>query len=135
MSFNLPNSEPKLLVSDDLKDLLPEDQLEQINDMFISVALVLQPREVSLTGNLVGVEFDEKIKIDIKVTIRDAFSFIGNVITDKKHSKVCQSLILMMGEDVTTIHGPYKISSTKIVEIDSSNKLCILAIDLINCAP
>ena len=135
MSFNHLNTEPKLLVSDALKDVLTSEQLEQVDDMFISVAVVVEPRDASLTGNLVGVEFGEKLKVDVKATLQDAFQFIGKVTSNKEHNKKCNALILVLGEDSINIPGPYSIFSTKIVEIDSTNKLCVLAIDLTNLAP
>ena len=135
MNFDHINSEPKLLVSDALKEVLQEEELEQVNDMFISVAVVTEPREACLTGNLVGVEFSERLKVDIKLLLKDAFTFISKVISNSRHNKTCECLIMMLGDEVVNIPGPFKIFSTKIIEIDSTNKLCILAIDLINVTP
>ena len=130
MKFNPYDFEPKPLVSDSIKDLLPEDQLQEVDHMFISIGLVMEPRDTSLTGNLVAIEFGEVMKIDIKLTLKEAFSFIGNVISNSRHNKKSSNLLLLLGEDDINIPGPFKISGVKIVEIDSANKLCVLGIDL-----
>lgn len=135
MSFNPRDSEPKLLVSDSLKDLLHEEHIEEVQQMFISVGLVFDPRELSITGNLVGIEFSDhefsdQIKVDIKLTIKEAFDFIGNVVSNVHHNKKSSALLLLLGEDAVNVPGPFKVSSVKIIELDSTNKLCVLGIDL-----
>lgn len=135
MNFDQLNAEPKLLVSDSLKDVLPEDQLDQVDEMFISIAVVVDPRDASLTGNLSAVEFGENPKIDVKTSLKEAFRFIGHVVSNKHTGKEVNSLILLLGEDSISIPGPFKMSGVKIVDVDSSSKLCILAIDLIKDTP
>jgi len=130
MKFNPYNIEPKLLVSDSLKDALPEEQLQEAGEMFITVGIALEPREISLTGSLVGIEFTNPMKVDMKVSLREAFAFISNVVSNKQHNKTSEGILLLLGEDVTSIPGPFAISSVKIVEIDPANKLCVLAVDL-----
>jgi len=133
MNFNQFNTSPKLLVSDSLKDSLHEDRPDQVDETFISIAIVTEPRESSLTGNLVGIEFGESPKIDLKTSLREAFTFISNVTTNKNHSKKVNSLILLFGEESTSIPGPFTMVGIKIVDIDISNGLCVLVIDLFKC--
>lgn len=128
MNFNSLNTQPKLLISDALKGVLSEDELSQIDDMFITVALICSSADFTLAGNLMGIEFGENPKIDIKVPLKNAFNFIGTLQNNKN---VISSIVMMLAEDTIKIVGPFNIVNTKIVEIDSSNKLCILAIDLI----
>ena len=129
--MNIDNPAPKLMISDDLKGVVDDEQLKNASGMFISIALISEDGEINLTGNLVGVEFSEKPKFDIKITLNDAFEFISNVIINQQHNKKYQSFVMMLGEKLCNIPGPFILHSTKIIEIDPTNKLCILAIDLL----
>ena len=131
MDFDHFNTEPKLLVSDSLQDVLSEEQLQGIDDMFITVALVDDSNSLVLSGHLVGIEFLPQPKIDIKVSLRDAFNFVSNILIHEKRRKA-SSMVLMLGSDAVNIPGPFSISNSKIIEIDPTNKLCIVAIDLIS---
>ena len=135
MNFDQFNTSPKLLVSDSLKDSLHEDRPDQVDVTFISIAIVTEPREFSLTGNLVGIEFAESPKIDLRTSLREAFTFISNVTTNKNHNKKVNSLILLFGEESTSIPGPFTMAGIKIVDIDVSNGLGVLVIDLFKCVP
>jgi len=128
--FDKLDVDPKLLISDSLKESFLEDKIDEINDTFITVVIVTDPETFSIMGNLVGVDFGNNIKLDIKISLKEAFSFIGNALLDKQNKKL-KSLILAYNTETINIQGPYKITSTKIIEIDVINKLCILAIDLI----
>mgnify|MGYP003349578690 FL=1 len=85
--MNIDNPAPKLMISDDLKGVVDDEQLKNASGMFISIALISEDGEINLTGNLVGVEFSEKPKFDIKITLNDAFEFISNVIINQQHNK------------------------------------------------
>lgn len=135
MNIDHFSTEPKLLVSDVLKDVLTEEQLEQVDEMFISVAIITKPKNSSLTGNLVGIELGKNPKIDIKTSIKDAFYFISKLVTNEFFNNEASSLVLLFGREITTIPGPFLMNSVKIVDIDSSNQLCVLAIDLVKDAP
>jgi len=130
MNFDQFNTEPKLLVSDSLQDSLNEEQTSQIDDMFISVAIVTEQRENSLIGNLVGIEFSENPKIDVKSSLKNAFSFVGSVLLNK-NLRICDSIMLMHNVSSIKMSGPFQILNAKIIEIDPSNYCCVLAIDLI----
>ncbi len=120
------------MVSDALKDALSEDQLDQdqVEEMFISVALVTEPKNSSLTGNLIGIEFGKNPKIDLKTSLKEAFDFIGRVASGDICNKKVNSLILLLGEKSILVSGPFAMTGIKIIEIDSTNKLCVLAVDL-----
>jgi hypothetical protein len=133
MNFNPSGLEPKQLVSDSLQNVLSEEELVQIEDMFITVVVVIEPRECSLMGNLVGVDFGQTLKIDLKVSLKDAYKFIGNVLVNEK-TRRSTSIILTHCGDITNISGPFNVASSKIIEIDPTNKMCIVAIDLIKIA-
>ena len=125
----------KFVIPSTLKDVLPEDELAQVNEMFISIAVVTEPRDSSLTGNLAGIEFGENPKIDLKTSLKEAFTFITNVVSNEDHNKKVNSLILLLGEESVSIPGPFIMTGIKIVDIDSSSKLCVLAIDLLKDTP
>jgi hypothetical protein len=133
MFSNFLNQEPKLLVSDSLKESFLEESEQKSFDSFITAAFVTIPKSNSLIGSLVGVEFAENPKFDIKASLYDAFSFITNVLTSSNNQKV-QMVILSLGEKDTNLMGPFQISNAKIVEINPINKTCVLAIDLIRIA-
>lgn len=127
-----------MMVSDILKDVLPlgENDTAEYQKEFFTVALVVDPQENSLMGTLVGIELQgnqtsNKPKLDLRVSFSDAFKFISDVLLE---SVRVESIILAVGESAKSIEGPYHISSAKIVETDSVNKSCILAIDLFNAA-
>lgn len=121
------NAEPKLLISESLQDVLPEDDLAQIDEMFISAAVVIDAKSPMLVGNLIGIEFGEFVKIDVKVPIRMAFEFVSMLLKEKKNA---QFAALMLADETSKVPGPFSISNIKIVEVDPSNKLCVVAIDL-----
>ena len=82
-----------------------------------------------MIGNLVGVELAKFPKIDVRVSLDDAFNFISNAVV--KNSIKIESVIFALGEKVTNFLGPFSVQSTKIVEIESLTKTCVLAVDLI----
>jgi hypothetical protein len=56
-------------------------------------------------------------------------------VSNKDHNKKVNSLILLLGEESVSIPGFFTMTGIKIVDIDSSNKLCVLAIDLLKDTP
>lgn len=123
----------RLLMSDDLRDILPEEtQLDLINDGFIIVVLATNPRDFSLVGNLVGIEVkkDKVVKIDLRVSLEDSYNFIVNYFSEKI-SRNLGGIVMSLGEKAYS-HQPvsYKINTVKIVDLDSENKMCVLAVDL-----
>lgn len=129
--FNPLDMVPKQLISDSLEGILSTDEVEeQIDHLFIAAAIILDPRENSIMGNLVGVEFSSGTKIDLKISLHDAFNFISNVLIDEQSRKI-ESVILTHDKKIVNVSGPFTVSNAKIIEIDSTNRMCVLAIDLI----
>jgi len=126
MTFYPFEAEPKELTSEDLQGVLPED----VKEIFVMAAIVLQPKEHSLVGTLAGVEFGSVLKLDMKVSLRNAFKFISTALIDEEKRRA-DAVILTLGDEDITLQEPFYIQSAKIIEIDSANKICILAIDLI----
>ena len=117
------------MVSDSLQGVLSNEDIEKFGQRYISTAIVVDPIDLSLTGNLVGIEFGVNPKLDIKVLISEVFKFIGGILVDDKR-RIASNILLNLGDDSIVISGPFKILNAKIIEIDSINQLCVLAIDL-----
>ena len=123
------HTEPKLLISDSLQGVLPEEDLAQLDEMFVTVAVVVDATSPMLMGNLVGIEFGEVLKIDMKIPIRMAFEFVAMLMNEPK--KPAKFAALMLAEDTVKVPGPFGVTNVKIVDVDSSNKLCVVAVDLV----
>lgn len=133
MNFDSTNPEPKLMISDSLEGVLPDEASNiQFDELFIMAIIKISQKDISLAGSLAGVEFGENPKLDLKVSLKDAFSFISNVLITKDN--LVEFIILAHGQDIVTIPGPFSISNTKIIEIDPTNRTCVFAIDLIKTA-
>lgn len=117
-----------MLLSDSLQGILPEDDLAQLDEMFISVAVVIDSSSPMLIGNLVGIEFGEVLKIDMRIPIRMAFDFVASRIKDRE--KPINFAAVMLVDETVKVPGPFTVPSFKIIDVDSSNKLCVVAIDL-----
>ena len=125
-------SEPKEIMSDSLKEHISDEELvKAYSDLFVSVVLESAITEGSLMGSLIGLELSESLKLDFKVPIDEAFLFLKNIVAIPEYKKIV-SVILTLHDDYTKIEGPFEILSTKIVELDQRNKICVLAVDLIN---
>lgn len=123
--------EPKQLVSDSLKESLPDEQdYQQIyQESCISILLHFGDGLQGLFGTLIGIEISESVKIDARVATDEAFDFIQRLI-DKSQRDV-STVVLNFDDKVTKLKGPYNLLGTKIIEFDINNKTCVLAIDLI----
>lgn len=121
---------PKEMISEDLQGVLPEDDMmTAFQESFISVVLVTSNSDESLMGSLVGVEVASAMKLDLRVQTADAFDFLSNVVVGNTSS--IEMVILNYGDKITKIAGPFGVPSVKIVELDATNKTCVLAVDLI----
>lgn len=124
---------PREMISDSLKDVLNEEEMAKAyEETFITVLLAHNEKSKCMIGSLVGIELLELgIKIDCKVSLDDAFNFVTNFTLDDR-SKELRAIILSLGDRITNLTGPYVIHGLKIIEIDSTSRLCVLAVDLFN---
>lgn len=124
---------PREMISDSLKGVLDDKEMvKAYEETFITVLLANSEKSKCMIGSLVGIELiDLGIKIDCKVSLEDAFNFITNFALDEV-SKELRAIILSLGDRITKLTGPYVIHGLKIVEIDSTSRLCVLAVDLFN---
>lgn len=121
---------PKEMISEGLQGVLPEDDvLTAYQESFISAVLVTSNPDESLMGSLVGVELSSATKLDMKVQTSDAFEFLSKVVVGG--TSTIAMVILNYGDEITKMLGPFTVPSIKIVELDATNKTCVLAVDLI----
>jgi len=127
MSNNNFDVEPKLMMSDALKEIIQE---EEINDFDNSIFVTLE-NETSriVAGLLSGLDLLANPKVDIKCPQDQAFSFINTAVS--KNDLVIEKISLVLNTKLVSILGPFKTSNVKIFDIDNHNDICILAIDLI----
>lgn len=124
--------EPKELVSDSIKESLPDEQdYQQIyQESCISVLFQFEEGVQGLFGNLIGIELSENLKIDARIATDEAFDLIQNLASSLKE-RIIKNIALNYDDKLTKLRGPYKLLNTKIIEFDVNNKTCVLAIDLI----
>ena len=81
---------------------------------------------------MLGIEFGDNPKLDVKVLTQNCFTFISEVIRSKKRIK---SIYLIHGEEVIEVPGPFNVNCLKIIEMDYQNRACVLAVDLFKDRP
>jgi hypothetical protein len=120
-------------MSDSLKGTVPEfedaEVGEQSKNFIIAILEIVinKSKTEPLMGSLVGIELGDNVKIDFKMLLSDAFSTIGLFNQGKID---INSIQLHLLNDVMYIDGPFKITSMKLIDIDQTLQLCVLAIDL-----
>jgi len=131
--LKITTSTSKLLMSDSLKGTVPEfedaEVGEQSKNFIIAILEIVinKSKTEPLMGSLVGIELGDNVKIDFKMLLSDAFSTIGLFNQGKID---INSIQLHLLNDVMYIDGPFKITSMKLIDIDQTLQLCVLAIDL-----
>lgn len=133
MSYSPFQAEPKELMSDSLREtfIAEENQLAELENTFILASLVFEDG-TSLIGNILGIEFGDNPKLDVKILTQNCFKFINNVLFARN---LIKSIYLTCAEEVIAIPGPFKLNCLKIVEMDYQNRACVLAIDLFKDCP
>ena len=133
MSYNPFQAEPKELMSDSLREtfIAEENQLAELENTFILASLVFEDG-TSLIGNILGIEFGDNPKLDVKILTQNCFKFINNMLFARN---LVKSIYLTCAEEVIERPGPFKLNCLKIVEMDYQNRACVLAIDLFKDCP
>lgn len=125
-------NEDTLLMSNSIKGMIPdfdENQIKTFEDAFIIGTLEISIGSVIelLTGSLTGFSLENSsIKLDIRVKSSEVFNLFKHL-----DNLVCRSIYLHLGDDEIHLEGPYKISSTKMLDFDHKTKSCILGVDLL----
>jgi len=123
------------LISDALRDVLPVEEEREDQEAFpwtagsITVALVVDPEEDSLLGQLIGVEINSPtiVKVDVKTEIRQAYNFTTKICLLNRN---VDCMIIGLEKFASKISGPFRVTNVKIVEIDEDKKTCVFGIDL-----
>lgn len=125
----------RLLMSDDIKGMIPELESETLNvynDSFVVATLDLSVDESTdiIVGSVAGISFESsaEIKLDVRVNIDEAFRVIKKY---KTAGLSCRMLYMYLGDDELSFEGPYGISCPKMMDFDHQNKMCTLGVDLI----
>jgi len=128
MKFGIPNS---LMMSDSLKQKLEpskDEDVSQFEDAFIIAAISVIDYKL-IVGSLIGVSIDNQIvKLDLKVSLAESHDFIGE-ISEKKKIEI--DLIEFHYNTVKQMIGNFYVSVARISDIDHTNKMAILALDLV----
>ncbi len=128
MKFGIPNS---LMMSDSLKQKLEpskDEDVSQFEDAFIIAAISVIDYKL-IVGSLIGVSIDNQIvKLDLKVSLAESHDFIGE-ISEKKKLEI--DLIEFHYNTVKQMIGNFYVSVARISDIDHTNKMAILALDLV----
>lgn len=123
--------EPKLMMSDSLQEVVsPEEVASLYDSMFISIVLVPNNHDQSLMGSLVGIEATKNTKVDLRVSLENAFNFFSNFTKDE-NEKILDKVILSFNGKISIMNGPFAVTNIKIIEINPEAKSCVLAVDLI----
>jgi len=134
VSRMIDDNDNRLLMSDSLRGMLPDledDQLKLLSDAFViaTIELLFEQNVEVVAGSLAGASFDNlEIKLDIRAGLNDAYDVIKKF---KTSGLSCRLFYLHRGDDEICFEGPYKISSTKIMDFDRQLKMCTIGFDLI----
>jgi hypothetical protein len=129
------HDENRLLLSDSLRDVLPELDEESLDEMSQAIIVVAMSLFVGdslhdvFAGKILGFSKDsDVVKLDIYTDLKSAYSVI------KKYSTTglsCRNFYLRLNGDEISFEGRFRVSSSKIFDIDQQVKMCTLGIDLI----
>lgn len=121
----------RLIVSDSLEGLLPDLEQESfsaVEESFVVAALDFDFDLIAGSLSGISVENNLSTKIDIQVSLNEAYNVIKNFSTTRLS---CRVLYLRFGNDEFCLEGPFEVVSLKIMEFDRQNKMCVIGVDLI----
>lgn len=135
VSYPQINVTNQALVSDSIRDIVPEDTFEQKNldDIVSSYILntiymtISNSVAIPLTGITKSIVLGDVIEIGSKVSIDDAMS----ALKEWKNATI-ESINLRLADNEITVHGPLDISSLGINDIDSNERMAVLTMTLSN---
>jgi hypothetical protein len=133
----IEDSTNRLLMSDSIRGMIPEleeEYVASLSDSCVIITLELQSELsepfTTLSGILVGISMEtvSLIKIDIRTRLNEAYDTIKKYSTS---GLSCRMFYMHLEDNQISLSGPYKISSSKILDVDHQNKMCTLGVDLI----
>jgi len=126
----------RLLMSEEIQGMVPQledDAFQKFEDAFIVGVLEIALDDSPLVGNITGLAIDDNVKFDFRVSLSSAYSVITRAALGKQMT--CTAYQLHLGDDTIRVPGPYTIQSPRMIDIDHSTKMCVLAVDLIKICP
>lgn len=120
----------RIIMSESLVGMLP--QLDQevagsLEESFVVAALDFDFELV--VGSLAGISVEAtSIKVDVQVLLSEAYSVLKEFSSTRLS---CRVLYLRFGGDEICMEGPFEVVSSKIMDFDRQNKMCVLGVDLI----
>jgi hypothetical protein len=117
----------KVLMSESLRGTVPDLEEGVAPDVQFVIAIghrKVGNKEEPLVGSLVGVLFDQKPEIEIKVTVEEAI----NVIEAQNLS--FEKFEMHHGERIFELVGPFSVSAARMQDFDVATQMCVLMLSL-----
>lgn len=128
--MELKSNPSRILMSDVLRDRMPELESDVVDKLHEQYVHVIMDRRISgqqqpLTGLLRSVLFDVQPEVEVKVDLEDALN------TVKATELVIMGFELQYGTDGTVaVPGPFTVKAARIQDVDPSTQTCVLAVQL-----
>lgn len=128
----MSNNDSRILMSDSLRESMGNDDIfkeESQKDSFIIVALdrTVAGQSSSVVGVLSSILLDRHIEIEMRISIEDALQTVKSLSEENCVNEVQ----LHHGDEVVSITGKYVIDAARVQDINSSLKVCVLAMKLV----
>lgn len=119
----------KILMSDVLKDKLPEHESDAVDELQEKYVHVVADRYISgkqspMAGLLVAVLFDTIREVEMRVELAEA------LLTVKADAVMFAGFELQHGDLTVPIPGPFLVKAARIQDIDVLNQTCVLSMQL-----
>lgn len=121
---------PRLLVSDALRDQLPDDLdaevASELDASAISVVIAVQVGDTQkgVAGILRSVLFEKEPEVELRVTVDDALAFVSAA-----NLRVI-NFELQTGDRTIKVDGPFSVKGARIDDISIDNQLCTLSVGM-----
>ena len=116
------------MMSDSLKGVVDEPPLP-VSDVVVVVLVVEDSRgRRTWAAPLDGIVMDENVKVDVRVSTKDAFEMTKFVVTE---AFMVLSVSLVLGDEDVTVDGPFLATNPRMVVLDKETHACSLGLDLI----
>lgn len=134
MEMKLPNrlditpDTSKVLMSESLRGTVPELEGEGIDPATQFVIAIghrkVGNKEEALVGSLVGVLYDQKPEVEMRVTIDEAIAVI------KAESLSFDKFEFHYGDKDFELVGPFTVAAARMQEFDVRTQMCVLMLSL-----
>jgi len=134
----ITDEQNNLFMSDSLEGMIPQlesDLIEDPSPGFVVCALeidLLKKIEAAV-GTVLGFSFEgdtDLLKVDLRMETTKAY-FLIKLYHELKENMICRALYLQYDSDEIIFQGNYKFLSCKMLDINTKEKMCTFAADLI----